>query len=305
MNAQSRSPDADPTPPEPSPADDPPPAEAVAADAPSGRSLLGRLFASFTADPTDTAPERAEPEDNSPARGAPSLARLRQMKVDDVALPKNEIVAAPVTASLLELVDLFRENGVSRIPIYRDTLDTPLGLIHLKDLALQHGFGKPEAAFALRPMLRPLLFVPPSMSAATLLQTMQQKRIHMALVIDEYGGVDGLVTIEDLIEQVIGEIEDEHDDLDQRQWQVEKPGQWLIEARAELDDVEDATGLVLGHGDEGEEVDTLGGLIVLLAGRVPAPGEVVQHPSGASFEVVEGDSRKLRVLRLRFPAAAE
>lgn len=270
---------------------------------PSGRGLLGRLIASFTAEPAEPAPPRPEPGPPAGAASvpAPVLRTLRGMRVDDIALPKNEIVAAPVTASMAELIELFREHGVSRIPVYRDTLDTPLGLIHLKDLALKYGFGQPAPAFALRPMLRPLLFVPPSMPAAVLLQMMQQKRIHMALVIDEYGGVDGLVTIEDLIEQVIGEIEDEHDELDPGQWVVERPGQWLIEARAELDEVEAATGLSLATEAETEEVDTLGGLIVLLAGRVPEPGEVIEHPSGARFEVVEGDNRRVKRLRLRFP----
>ena len=161
------------------------------------------------------------------------MLNLRRMRVHDVAIPKAEIIAAPLNISLEDLVTMFREHGFTRIPVFRGTLDSPLGLIHLKDLALKHGFGA-GGKFTLRPMLRPMLYVPPSMPIGVLLQQMQQKRIHMALVIDEYGGVDGLVTIEDLIEQVIGEIEDEHDEDESGLWVSEKPGQWLIQARAPL-----------------------------------------------------------------------
>lgn len=270
-------------------------------DSAAGRGLFSRLFEAFTSDPTEDLPDA--PDASEPTMpGAPGLMKLRTLRVDDVTLPKSEIVAAPVTISLMDLVALFRDNGVSRIPIYRDTLDAPLGMIHIKDLALKYGFVQPVPDFTLRPMLRPLLFVPPSMSAATLLQMMQQKRTHMALVIDEYGGVDGLVTIEDLIEQIIGEIEDEHDELDPGHWMVERPGQWLIEARTELDEVEEATGLDLTSHGEDDEVDTLAGLMVLLAGRVPDVGEVITHPGGARFEVVEGDARRVRRLRLFFPS---
>ena len=232
--------------------------------------------------------------------GTPGLVNLRRMRVDDVAIPKVEIVAAPANLSLEDLVEMFREHGFSRMPVFRGTLDSPLGLIHLKDLALKHGFGA-GGKFTMRPMLRPLLYVPPSMPIGVLLQQMQTKRIHMALVIDEYGGVDGLVTIEDLIEQVIGEIEDEHDEVEGGLWVHEKTGQWLIQARAALDDVEAETGLRL-IGDEDEDIDTLGGLIFMLAGRVPLRGEVIAHPSGAEFEVVDADPRRLKRIRLRMPS---
>ena len=230
------------------------------------------------------------------------MGNLRSLRVDDVAIPKVEIVAAPVTAKLDELVEMFREHGFSRIPVYRGTLDTPVGLIHLKDLALKHGFGaKPGGKFSLRPMLRPLLYVPPSMPIGVLLQQMQKERIHMALVIDEYGGVDGLVTIEDLIEQVIGEIEDEHDEAEGEPWVAEKPGQWLIQAKAPLEELEQETGLRLAPGEEDEDVDTLGGLIFMLTGRVPLRGEVIPHDSGAEFEIVDADPRRIKRVRLRMP----
>ncbi|MDO5606300.1 MAG: hemolysin family protein [Paracoccus sp. (in: a-proteobacteria)] len=236
---------------------------------------------------------------------APGMVNLRRMRVDDVAIPKVEIAAAPLTATLDELVEMFREHGFSRLPVFRGTLDSPMGLIHLKDLALKHGFGtRPGGRFSLRPMLRPLLYVPPSMPIGVLLQQMQKDRIHMALVIDEYGGVDGLVTIEDLIEQVIGEIEDEHDEAEGGLWIAEKPGQWLVQARAPLDELEQETGLRLSSDEAEEDIDTLGGLIFMLTGRVPVRGEVIPHPSGTEFEVVDADPRRIKRVRLRLPGVA-
>lgn len=269
-------------------------------DLPASRSFLGRFFDSFTG--SDETPDEAEEEQSPAAPHAPGMVNLRRMRVDDVAIPKIEIVAAPLNVSLEDLVETFREHGVSRIPVFRGTLDSPLGLIHLKDLALKHGFGQ-GGKFTLRPMLRPLLYVPPSMAIGVLLQQMRQKRIHMALVIDEYGGVDGLVTIEDLIEQVIGQIEDEHDEVEGGLCSEEKPGQWLIQARAELNEVETETGLRLARDDEDEEIDTLGGLIFMLTGRVPLRGEVITHESGAEFEVVDADPRRIKRVRLRLPGA--
>ncbi|MDO5604664.1 MAG: transporter associated domain-containing protein [Paracoccus sp. (in: a-proteobacteria)] len=304
MNDDSRSPD-----PAPSVTEQPAAwADGVGGDGrdlPAQRGLLTRLLGAITGG--DGAASDAD--DAAAATGhaspPPGMVNLRRMRVDDVAVPKVEITAAPVTASLDELVEMFREHGFSRIPVYRGTLDSPLGLLLLKDLALKHGFGAkaPTGRFALRPLLRPLLYVPPSMPIGMLLQQMQQKRIHMALVIDEYGGVDGLVTIEDLIEQVIGEIEDEHDEAEGGLWLAEKPGQWLIQARAPLEEVEAETGLTLSADDEGEEVDTLGGLIFMLTGRVPVRGEVIPHDSGAEFEIVDADPRRIKRVRLRIPVA--
>ena len=270
-------------------------------DLPASRGFLGRLFGAFSGgEDANAIPE----EHRAPEPAVPGMLNLRRMRVDDVAIPKVEIAAAPITAKLDELVEMFREHGFSRIPVFRGTLDSPLGLIHLKDLALKHGFGaKPAGKFSLRPMLRPLLYVPPSMPIGVLLQQMQKDRIHMALVIDEYGGVDGLVNIEDLIEQVIVEIEDEHDEVEGGLWVEEKPGQWLIQARAPLDELEQETGLRLVPGEEDEDVDTLGGLIFMLTGRVPVRGEVIPHDSGAEFEVVDADPRRVKRVRLRLPSS--
>jgi magnesium and cobalt transporter len=247
---------------------------------------------------------------------APALARtqphgminLRRMRIEDVAIPKADITCVANTASKDELLSVFRESGLTRLPVYDGTLDTPLGFAHLKDFALLYGFNSAKTAFDLTAMLRPLLFVPPSMPIGILLTKMQTERRHMALVIDEYGGVDGLVTIEDLIEQVIGEIEDEHDTEEAELWTLEKSGQYLAQAKTPLDEFEDAIGIHLTEDDEidAEEIETLGGLVFMLAGHVPARGEVVRHPAGYEFEVIDADPRRIKRLRVRLaPPPAE
>ncbi len=228
------------------------------------------------------------------------MINLRRMRVDDVAIPKADITAVPLASSLEELVAVFKESGLTRLPVYDGTLDTPVGFAHLKDLTLNHGFNGKGKAFDLQDMLRPLLFVPPSMTIGVLLTKMQAERRHMALVIDEYGGTDGLVTIEDLIEQVIGEIEDEHDQDEGQFWTVEKPGTYLALAKTPLDDFEEEIGQSLTDHEEidEEEIDTLGGLVAMISGRVPARGEVVIHPDGTEFEVVDADPRRIKRLRV-------
>jgi len=226
---------------------------------------------------------------------------LRRMRVEDVMVPKADIIAAPDTTSLKEAVAIFKDTGLTRLPVFEGTLDTPVGFLHLKDLALTHGFNGGDQSFDLRAMLRPLLFVPPSMTIGVLLTKMQAERRHMALVIDEYGGVDGLVTIEDLIEQVIGEIEDEHDVDEALYFTEEKPGCYLALAKTPLEDFEAELGVSLTDHDEvdEEEIDTLGGLVFMLSGRVPARGEVVVHPNGPEFEVIDADPRRIKRLRVR------
>ena len=223
------------------------------------------------------------------------LMNLRRMRVEDVAIPTAEIVAVPNTISKDDLVGIFRDTGMTRIPVYEGTLDTPTGFVHLKDFALIHGFNGGTTEFDLESMLRPLLFVPPSMPIGVLLTRMQTERRHMALVIDEYGGVDGLVTIEDLIEQVVGEIEDEHDTDEDKTWVKEKPGQYIALAKTPLEEFEAEIGQSLTDHEEvdEEEIDTLGGLVFMLSGRVPTRGEVVSHPDGPEFEVVDADPRRI------------
>ena len=229
----------------------------------------------------------------------PGLWNLRQLRVEDVMIPKADIKSVPATISKEDLVLVFRESGLTRLPVYDGTLDTPMGFAHLKDIALKHGFNGSGGRLALKSMLRPLLFVPPSMPIGVLLSKMQADRIHMALVIDEYGGADGLVTIEDLIEQVIGEIEDEHDPDEGAFWVIEKPGCYLAQAKTPVDEFQQEIGRDLSDVAEvdPEEVDTLGGLVFMLLGRVPARGEVVNHPAGVEFEVVDADPRRIKRLR--------
>jgi len=234
------------------------------------------------------------------------MMNLRRMRVDDVAIPKADITAVPITSTLAEIVSVFKESGLTRLPVYDGTLDTPVGMAHLKDIALTHGFNGKSKSFELAAMVRPLLFVPPSMTIGVLLTKMQAERRHMALVIDEYGGVDGLVTIEDLIEQVIGEIEDEHDVDEGTYWTDEKNGQYLALAKTPLEEFEAEIGRSLTDHDDvdEEEIDTLGGLVFMLSGRVPARGEVVVHPDGTEFEVIDADPRRIKRLRVRVGKAA-
>ncbi|GAB5448494.1 transporter associated domain-containing protein [Gymnodinialimonas sp.] len=234
----------------------------------------------------------------------PGISNLRRMRVEDVAIPRAEITSVASDTNLPDLVQVFRDSGLTRLPVYDGTLDEPIGLVHLKDIALRYGFNGDDEPFTLSESLRPVLYVPPSMPIGVLLTKMQADRTHMALVIDEYGGVDGLLTIEDLIEQVIGEIEDEHDIEEAQPWVREEDGAFLALARAPLDDFESEIGMELVDEEEEEEVDTLGGLVFLLTGRVPARGEVVPHPSGVEFEVIDADPRRIKRLRVRLPSEA-
>jgi magnesium and cobalt transporter len=235
------------------------------------------------------------------------MLNLRRKRVEDVAVPKTDIVAVPVGISKDDLVKVFRDSGLTRLPLYDGTLDTPVGIVNLKDFALRHGFNGKTPELDLRETARPLLFVPPSMPLGVLLQKMQAERIHMALVIDEYGGTDGLVTIEDLIEQVVGAIEDEHDHEEEKQWVLESPGVYSALAKTPLEPFEAEIGMVLTAHDEidEEEIDTLGGLVFMLSGHVPARGEIVTHPDGIEFEVVDADPRRIKRLRVRLPDAID
>ncbi|MBO9475332.1 HlyC/CorC family transporter [Shimia sp. R10_1] len=242
---------------------------------------------------------------SAPAGQVHGMVNLRRMRVEDVAVPKADIIAVPNTITKTELVQLFRDSGMTRLPVYDNTLDTPVGFVHLKDFALRHGFnGNGDADFDVSKVLRPLLFVPPSMTIGVLLTKMQTERRHMALVIDEYGGVDGLVTIEDLIEQVIGDIADEHDVEEADLFVEEKPGCYLALSKTPLEDFEAAIGRSLTHHEEvdREEIDTLGGLVFMLSGHVPARGEVVESPDGVEFEVVDADPRRIKRLRVFVPS---
>src|SRR6056297_643778 len=208
------------------------------------RRIIGALS------PGDDSEAETGPGGAAPLVGMPGLRNLRDMAVEDVAIPKADIVSVPSSITRDELVEVFRDSGLTRLPVYDGTLDTPIGIANLKDFALRHGFNGASPDLDLREMVRPLIYVPPSMPLGVLLQKMQAERIHMALVIDEYGGTDGLVTIEDVIEQVVGEIEDEHDIEEAKSWVMEKPGCYLAQARTDLEDFEAEIGLKLTDHDQ-------------------------------------------------------
>lgn len=263
------------------------------------RGLFSRLFDALTPPETEAAADQRL--GTATRQVLPGIANLRRMRVADVAIPKAEIVGVPADIGREGLLEVIRDSGFSRLPVYDETLDRPMGFLLLKDLVLRQGFNLKEGDLDIVPMLRPLLFVPPSMPLAVLLQKMRTQRTHMALVIDEYGGVAGLVTIEDLIEQVVGEIDDEHDTEDENLWTEEAPGVWQVHPRAMLDDLDKALGVTLREGAvaEDDDVDTLGGLVFLMVGRVPPRGEVIAHPAGHEIEVLDADPRHVKRLRVR------
>ncbi|MDA9005260.1 hemolysin family protein [Amylibacter sp.] len=226
------------------------------------------------------------------------ISKLKTLRVEDVAIPRADIVSVSSELNSDVLIKEFRESGYSRLPVFEDTLDNPIGMVHLKDLALKYIFDDKSEAFNFVELVRPVLFVPPSMPLDVLLQKMQTERTHMALVVDEYGGVDGLATIEDLVEQLVGNISDEHDTDDDATWVEVNPGVYICQSRASLEEFEKVLGVDLASDTDDDEIDTLGGLVFMMTGRVPVRGEVISHPSGYDFEVIEADPRKIKKLRV-------
>jgi len=244
-----------------------------------------------------------------------NLIEFSDLRLDDVMVARAEIIAIDASSSVSELLECFIEAGHSRLPIYHDTLDEPLGMVHIKDfLEWLNSNTKPDKgkARAKKPapilsltaadlktpvselgIMRELLYVPPSMPAADLLVKMQSTHVHMAVVVDEYGGTDGLATIEDLVEEIVGDIADEHDETDELITRVSDTS-WLAEARLEIEDAEEKLAIKLLPEDEEEEADTLGGLIFHMLGRVPVRGELIRHKSGIEFEIVAADPRRVR-----------
>ncbi len=230
------------------------------------------------------------------------------LRVADVMTPRADVVALEVETPLDEVVRRFVEVELTRLPVYRETLDEPVGVVHVKDVmkllappaAGGEAAAPPWREAVLDRLKRDALYIPASMRAEDLLLRMRVARMHMALVIDEFGGVDGLVTMEDLVEAVVGEIDDEHDEQAPPEI-VARPGDlYDVDARAPVEDLEDLLKMELvdDEADE-EEIDTVGGLVTALAGRVPQRGEVIVHPAGWEFEVLDADPRRLRRLRLR------
>lgn len=224
-----------------------------------------------------------------------NILHLRDVTAEDVMMPRADIVAAPIDTALNELLRRMVDEGVSRMPVYRETLDDALGMIHIKD-AVRHLVD--EAPGPVARMLRPILYVAPSMRVLDLLLEMRVKRTHMALVIDEYGGVDGLVTIEDLVEQIVGEIEDEHDTDAEPEMTMTSDSVMEADARVPIGDFENRVGPVLSE-EERQDTETLGGLVAFLAGHVPGRGELVPHESGIEFQVTDADPRRVKRLRIR------
>lgn len=224
-----------------------------------------------------------------------NLLGFKDVRVEDVMVPRADITAVDEKTSLEDLGGLFTESGHSRLPVYKQSLDYPIGMVHIKDLVVMLAGKAPKVP--LKALIRDILFAPPSMPALDLLLRMQASRSHMALVVDEYGGTDGLVTIEDLIEEIVGEIEDEYDDQDGPQI-VTRSGDILeAQARLPIDQLEEKLGITLV--DEDEDIDTLGGLVFTLAGRVPQRGEMIIHKNGIEFEVRDADPRRIKTLRIR------
>ncbi|WP_417467978.1 hemolysin family protein [Maricaulis sp.] len=269
------------------------------------RSWFGRIFGE-----PEASAKPDEPADPVKLPATPAFKidpdALDELRVVDVMVPRADITGVEVSTPLGELVRTFAKAAHSRLPVYRETLDDPIGVVHIKDLIVHltpDEAGEREPGWADRQVLpamtRPLLFAPPSMRATDLLRRMQGRRMHLALVVDEYGGTDGLVTFEDLIEPIVGDIEDEHDDEDAPAIRARGPGVWDVEARAEIDAFEQVVGEEIAGPDEDEDVDSLGGLVFTLTGRVPERGEVIRHPKGYEFEVLEADPRRIKRMRVR------
>lgn len=230
-----------------------------------------------------------------------NILALRDISIDEVMVPRADIIAIDVDAPKEELLALLAEKQVSRLPVYKGTLDEVIGTIHLKDIIACYANDRP---INIEDNITEIPIVAPSMPVLDLLLTMRQSRRHMALVVDEYGGIDGLVTIGDIIESIIGEIDDEHDTEAEPQLIVDADGSVLADARLDIEDFEEKYGALL-NADEREENDTLGGLVFSIAGRVPVRGEVLTHETGMVFEIMDADPRRINLIRIRnIPAKA-
>ena len=224
-----------------------------------------------------------------------NILGLRDLNASDVMIPRADIVSVDMGDSFAEIIRQMSEKKHSRLPVRRDTLDDIAGIVHIKDLFAHMGEGETPNIEAL---LRPALFVAPTIRLLDLLQEMRLRRRHLALVVDEFGGVDGLITIEDLVEEIVGEIEDEHDQTIMPRFEIEDDGTAIAEARLEIEALESMVGPLLDDADR-DEIDTLGGLVCALAGRVPGHKEVMRHPTGLQFEVLDGDPRRVTLVKIR------
>ena len=269
-----------------------------------GDSLFGRLRTFVTGrnggdtlrDTIEELIELGEGEDDSSEELSllRNVLSVRDVTVDDGMVPRADIKAVDVETTISDVAKVMSDTGHSRLPVFRQHLDEAVGMVHIKDLL---ACWDDDQATGISKIVRKPLFVAPSMPVLELLLQMRVQRLHMALVVDEFGGIDGLVTIEDLVEEIIGEIEDEHD-RDLGPGLVRKGDDTIdIDARLPIEDFEEATGMFLSEEDRGEDIDTVGGLVFYLAGRVPGRGEVIRHQSGIEFEVIDADPRRIRRLR--------
>ena len=225
-----------------------------------------------------------------------NVLRLRGTTAVDVMVPRADIIAIPADLGFAQTVERFRTDGHSRLPVYGEQLDDILGMVHIKDVFAY--LGRPET-FSLESILRRPLLVAPQLPVLDLLLQMRQAHVHLALVVDEYGGIDGLVTIEDLVETITGDIADEHDEIEGPMITERPDGALDIDARLPVEAFEAKLGPVLSAEERDADIDTVGGLVFTLAGRVPARGEVISHPSGIEFRVLEADPRRIRRVRAR------
>ena len=240
------------------------------------------------------------------------ILRFGNLTVEDVMVPRADIIAVDDNINIDELMRVFRQAEHSRLPVYHETLDDPRGMIHIRDLmswitAAAEKSGAPSldlvavdlaSTVGSIDITREILYVPPSMPVLDLLLRMQLSRRHLALVVDEYGGTDGLVSIEDLVEEVVGEIEDEHDVAEEAMIRQDPKLGLIADARTPIEDLARHLGVELATPEQEEDIDTIGGLVFSLAGRIPARGELVRHPSGIEFEVLEADPRRIKKLRI-------
>lgn len=224
-----------------------------------------------------------------------------ELRIDDVMVPRGDIVAVPNNISFQDLVKIFAEAAHSRMPVFRDTLDDVIGMVHVKDALKLIADGSDAESFKMVSIRRPVLYVPASMRVIDLLAKMRSSRTHMAVVVDEYGGTDGLVTVEDMVEEIVGEIEDEHDVVDEPELMPLASGGFDADARIDIEELEETLGVDLTPEERIEDVDTLGGLVFLLADRVPDIGEVIAHESGYKFEVLDADPRRISKIRIHMP----
>ncbi len=229
-----------------------------------------------------------------------NLLRFGNLNAEDAMVPRPDIVAVEESATLEEIVESIKQSGHSRMPVYRDTLDEVVGMVHIRDVMSFWGDAK---KFQLPQIVRPMLFVPQSMPVIDLLAKMRTSRLHMAVIVDEYGGTDGLVTIEDLVEEIVGEIEDEHDVTPAPILSISPDGVVEADARTEIEALETHFGLTLRDGELDEDIETVGGLVLRLAGRVPHRHDRLNHPAGLIFEIVDADPRRVKRVRVSAPTS--